>query len=337
MADTRTPGASALVAVDFHGTTLQAVVVDGTPHVALKPIVEALGLQWEAQHKRLARHPVLATSMSVMDMQMQGDDQRRAVTLLPLSLLNGWLFGISANRVRPELKDRLVQYQRECFDVLARHFAGASGSVQPAAGVPALPAPTDAFITDEEAAMLRRLLEDHAQTLPAARRAEFMVRGWSLLKAQFGVSYREIPREQLQTAVEVLGRHINDSHPSVPMPRLRYHDDIGIRAEDAYALANQVGQEVARTVFAAVMNGDEYNPVLNRWLLSVQGDGRNPEVSPIPENNILIALDELPRILTEPGRNPSHNLLADIAHACTQRLARKVTFAQAELKEARGK
>ena len=37
-------------------------------------------------------------------------------------MLNGWLFGVDVNRVRPELRERLMQYQRECFQVLNAHF-----------------------------------------------------------------------------------------------------------------------------------------------------------------------------------------------------------------------
>lgn len=42
--------------------------------------------------------------------------------MLPIKYLNGWLFGVNANRVKPEIKERLLEYQRECFDVLNRHF-----------------------------------------------------------------------------------------------------------------------------------------------------------------------------------------------------------------------
>jgi hypothetical protein len=37
-------------------------------------------------------------------------------------MVNGWLFGINANRVKEELRDRLIQYQRECYRVLADAF-----------------------------------------------------------------------------------------------------------------------------------------------------------------------------------------------------------------------
>ncbi|MCZ7666673.1 MAG: phage antirepressor N-terminal domain-containing protein [Chloroflexi bacterium] len=41
---------------------------------------------------------------------------------LPLKYIPGWLFGINANRIKEELRDRVVRYQRECFDVLSEAF-----------------------------------------------------------------------------------------------------------------------------------------------------------------------------------------------------------------------
>lgn len=122
--------ATSLVPVPFHdGTTLHAVIVDGAPHVAIRSICEALGLDWQAQHARIRRHPALNSTVSVTK-TVAADGKQRELVTLPLDKLNGWLFGVSAARVRPELRERLVQYQRECFDVLARHFG--QGKARPA-------------------------------------------------------------------------------------------------------------------------------------------------------------------------------------------------------------
>ena len=117
---------SALVPVQFHGASLITTIIDGVPHVALRPICDAIGVDWQAQHARIKRHPVLSICVSVTKTQMPGDDQARDVFMLPLDKLNGWLFGVSVNRVRPELREKLTQYQAECFDVLAQHFGAAT-------------------------------------------------------------------------------------------------------------------------------------------------------------------------------------------------------------------
>ena len=92
--------------------------------IPLRPICGFLGVQWAAQSKRIRRDPVLssvAVSVSVMDTQST-PAQHRAMTCLPLDYLNGWLFGINANRVKDEVRERLIRYQRECYRVLADAF-----------------------------------------------------------------------------------------------------------------------------------------------------------------------------------------------------------------------
>ncbi|RZS57140.1 phage antirepressor N-terminal domain-containing protein [Sphaerotilus mobilis] len=116
--------ADSLVSVAFHGATLLAVLVNGIPHVSVRSLCEALGLDAQAQTRRLMRHPVLASTVAIPATPSAGGDQQ--TLCLPLDYLNGWLFGISAARVRPELREHLIAYQREFFAALAAHF-NASG------------------------------------------------------------------------------------------------------------------------------------------------------------------------------------------------------------------
>ncbi|MDD2728501.1 phage antirepressor N-terminal domain-containing protein [Malikia sp.] len=119
-----------LVNVEFHGQSLVAVLIDGQPYVAMKPICENIGLQWNGQFERINRNPVMKEGIRVTRTPSKGGDQE--TVCLPLDMLNGWLFGVDVNRVREEIKPRLIQYQKECFGVLFRHFMP-----QPAASAPA--------------------------------------------------------------------------------------------------------------------------------------------------------------------------------------------------------
>ncbi len=93
--------------------------------VALKPICENLGLAWHAQRRRVHRTPVLAASETMM-VSVAADGKSREVLCLPLKMIPGWLFGIDANRVKAEIREKLITYQRECFDVLWERFGGAA-------------------------------------------------------------------------------------------------------------------------------------------------------------------------------------------------------------------
>jgi hypothetical protein len=110
-----------LSSVPFYGQSLFATLVNDVPHVALKPICENLGVDWEGQRQRISRQPVLK-STAVMIKAVAEDGKLRDMLMLPVKFLNGWLFGIDSNRVKPEIRDRLIAYQTECFEVLANHF-----------------------------------------------------------------------------------------------------------------------------------------------------------------------------------------------------------------------
>lgn len=109
--------------IPFHAETL-LVLEDhlGDRFVVLRPIVEALGLNWSGQYLRLNRHPVLSTCVCMMQTQVPGDDQQREVVSLPIEQFHGWLFTIDASRVKPEIQEKLLAYQVECFDVLHSYF-----------------------------------------------------------------------------------------------------------------------------------------------------------------------------------------------------------------------
>lgn len=106
--------------VKFNNQQLSVFIHEDMPYVAMKPICENIGLQWEAQLKRIKRNHVLSKGVSIMDIPSNGGVQQ--YICLPLGFLNGWLLGVDANKVKPEIKNTLIKYQLECYDVLYKHF-----------------------------------------------------------------------------------------------------------------------------------------------------------------------------------------------------------------------
>jgi len=111
---------TALVPVSFHGDTLMAVAIEGRHYISIRSVCDAVGIDYSAQRQRIMRHAVMAEGVVVITTPSAGGPQE--TLCLPLDKLNGWLFGVNTSRVRPELRDKLIAYQRECFDVLAQHF-----------------------------------------------------------------------------------------------------------------------------------------------------------------------------------------------------------------------
>lgn len=112
-----------LVTLDFHGDLLMAHEQDGTVFVALRPIVDAIGLNWSGQFLRVQRDPILCEGICIMQIPTAGGKQDALA--LRMDLLNGWLFTIDASRIKDErTRDRVLMYQRECYQVLFAHFHG---------------------------------------------------------------------------------------------------------------------------------------------------------------------------------------------------------------------
>lgn len=126
-----------IATIDFHGDRLFVFEREGDRYVAMRPIVEALGLDWSAQYRRICRDEVLMEGVAIMATPSAGGAQE--TICLPLDLINGWLFGVDASRVRPELRDRITLYRRECYRALAEHF----GVTDHSPAEPAVPAAWD--------------------------------------------------------------------------------------------------------------------------------------------------------------------------------------------------
>lgn len=99
------------------------------------------------------------------------------------------------------------------------------------------------------------------------------------------------------------------------------------RLKLAFALASEVADQAARTVFDSVLAGDE-GWRQGRWLFSLRY-GRDEQAVPwakaVGEDALVASLAELPRMLLEPGALlPSNRELAELAAACNQRLAQRM-------------
>ncbi|HHH31159.1 MAG TPA: hypothetical protein ENK57_22810 [Polyangiaceae bacterium] len=115
MAETLTP-------VPFHGDTLYLLEHAGEPYVPVRPICEALGLEWERQRKKLAQGRF--AQLTRLCTAVAQDGKRRDMLCIPLRKLPGWLYAISPAKVRPDIRPKLERYQDECDEVLWRHWQG---------------------------------------------------------------------------------------------------------------------------------------------------------------------------------------------------------------------
>ncbi|EAM9428714.1 hypothetical protein BCN13_11975 [Salmonella enterica] len=103
------------ITVPFHGDALYVVNHNGEPYTPMKPIVKGMGMDWMGQLTKLRQR----FSSTVEEIPIVAEDgKRRNMVCLPLRKLAGWLQTISPNKVKPEIREKVIQYQEECDDVL---------------------------------------------------------------------------------------------------------------------------------------------------------------------------------------------------------------------------
>lgn len=103
--------------LEFKGKNLLFVTRNGDVFIAIKPICEALSVDYIQQFKNLNSDPILQSALCKHTMQVP-DDQARNMVCLPEKWIYGWIFSI-----RSESKE-LLEYKRECYDILYNHFHG---------------------------------------------------------------------------------------------------------------------------------------------------------------------------------------------------------------------
>lgn len=224
--------------VPFHGAELYVVNHNGEPYTPMKPIVEGMGMDWASQFTKIKQR--FKTSIVKITMQLPGDEQRREIICLALRKLAGWLQTISPNKVRPEIRDKVIQYQEECDDVLYEYWTKGH-VVNPRKAKKALPGK----ITTEQQEAIKQLVMSRGQSLPKEKQAKAMITMWSSLKSHFGCSYKEISEEQFTEALSLAARvplegEFIGKQEELPAPKLDINFPISWFAENTpYAIIRQ--------------------------------------------------------------------------------------------------
>lgn len=112
---------TALVAIEFHGDEIVTFQHDGHPYVAMKRVVENLGLNWGSQHTKLA---AVATKYQCRDIAtVDAAGRSFPMTAMPVAKLPLWLATINPNKVPdPVKRERIELYQEESAIALHNYW-----------------------------------------------------------------------------------------------------------------------------------------------------------------------------------------------------------------------
>ncbi|MBB9065091.1 phage antirepressor Ant [Escherichia coli] len=183
--------------VPFHGAELYVVNHNGEPYTPMKPIVEGMGMDWASQFTKLKQR----FAKGIVEIAIPSVGGMQTMICLALRKLNGWLQTISPNKVRPEIRDKVIQYQEECDDVLYEYWTKGH-VINPRKAKKALLGK----ITTEQQEAIKQLVMSRGQSLPKEKQAKAMITMWSSLKSHFGCSYKEISEEQFTEALSLAAR-----------------------------------------------------------------------------------------------------------------------------------
>jgi len=109
-----------LQSVSFHNDTVYLVNNDGVPYFPVRPLVENMGLTWQGQHIKLTTQKKWSTVTMITT--VAADGKQRKMLCLPLRKLPAFLYSIEADKVRPDLKEKVEIYQEECDEVLWNYW-----------------------------------------------------------------------------------------------------------------------------------------------------------------------------------------------------------------------
>ena len=106
--------------IQFNHQSLVTFEQNGTHYTAMKPICENIGLCWDGQRQRIQRDEVLSEGAVIITVPSNGGDQQ--MICLPIEYINGWLFGIDIKRCKPEIRETLIMYKKECYQALYNYW-----------------------------------------------------------------------------------------------------------------------------------------------------------------------------------------------------------------------
>ena len=99
-----------LISIPFHHKPLCLIDADGKPYVAMRPIVDGMGLNWKGQERRLKAR---FTSTVCILHTAALDGKQREMLCLPLDKLPAWLLSINPRKVNPAIRANVERYQAE--------------------------------------------------------------------------------------------------------------------------------------------------------------------------------------------------------------------------------
>ncbi|OKY84259.1 MAG: hypothetical protein BHV69_09525 [Bacteroidales bacterium 52_46] len=107
--------------INFNSVEILIVCKDGIEYLPIKPICEAIGIDAKAQRDKIQEDEFFKP-VGVIIPSPGADGKNYDMFCLPVKFIYGWLATINPGKVAPEAKKNVIEYRRECYEVLYNHF-----------------------------------------------------------------------------------------------------------------------------------------------------------------------------------------------------------------------
>lgn len=156
--------------ISFNGVEIIIAHKDGKDYLPIKPICDAIGIDAKAQRDKIQDDEFLKPT-GVIIPSVGADGKGRDMFCLPVKYVYGWLATINPGKVAPEVREKVVEYRRECYEVLYEHFHYSLDRQLKAneEEIALLKEIAAAAVTEKEARNHRRSLEERLDKLRAKR------------------------------------------------------------------------------------------------------------------------------------------------------------------------
>ncbi len=189
MSDSKTVEVSSQPVFNFGAHSVRVVVRDGEPWFVASDVCAAL--DYKNTSKAVGDH-LDDNEKGVTTGYTLGGDQRLTI------ISESGLYALVLRSRKPEARKFAKWVTSEVLPAIRKTgvYVGKPFAVNPGD-----------VLTQDEQNTLRLMLKSAVEKLPKEKQAGAMVKGWSKLKAHFGVTYREIPRQEFSEAVSIIARH----------------------------------------------------------------------------------------------------------------------------------
>jgi hypothetical protein len=102
--------------------SIQLVIDNKERLVPIKPICEAMGVDEDAQRRKLQEDEFLS-SVTVLSKATGSDGKQYEMVCLPFEFVFGWIFTINPKNVKEEAREAVSKYRIECYRALYKHFS----------------------------------------------------------------------------------------------------------------------------------------------------------------------------------------------------------------------